>query len=345
MTFTIFNCGTGYHRGKRDVVVRLYELTSSHKFINDGPGSRGNMVTNKPGQIAGVGVGTNVSRALRAIEEHYERYSRNRQLIVNLAGWSRGAITCLKIANRLYLKHNQLSRMVRFNIYGIDPVPGGGVTPGANVVNNPMWRKLKTTPNIKTCSLIYAQHDNTGMFRELFLPYVPQMRHSYTETEVEVMPGNHSEMVEQSERNPEAHNLVMNLAKKFLSERGTNFRDNTQLGDDDILDKYATIYDGYRRIGGKARERKMIGIKKKSKRTDFVLRPNKPPFFINWQHREVFTQRFPHVAQEIDRSTRGQHTQRAETRGALQQDFRRLNSPQYRRTHEIVHDYLIQDVI
>ena len=121
MTLTIYNCGTGFNRGRRDVVVKLYEMTSSSSFINDGPGSNGNVVTNLPGQIAGAGVGANVTRAIKKIEEHYEKKSKNRQLVVNLAGWSRGAITCMKIANRLYLKKNELSRMVRFNIFAIDP--------------------------------------------------------------------------------------------------------------------------------------------------------------------------------------------------------------------------------
>ena len=210
------------------------------------------------------------------------------------------------------------------------------------------------TPNIKTCAMVYAQHDNTMAFRRLFLPYIPQVKADkvtdatkkcFTVTDVEVMPGNHSEMVLSSDRNPEAHTLVMDLAKKFLSNRGTRFRDSTQLGDDEILDKYARIYDGYHEISRKARDRKVVGIDKRTKKTSYMLKPNKPPFFINWQHREVFSSNFPRVAEEIDRTSRGQHTTRTGQRGALQQDFRRLDAPQYRRTHEIVHDYLIEDVI
>ncbi|MEM6471952.1 MAG: hypothetical protein AAF802_20500 [Planctomycetota bacterium] len=351
--FTIFNCGTGYHRNSNDVVANLFkEVDPQHRFITDGPGSQGSDFDKFRGGITGHGVGANVNRAVDEIRERYERLqerSQGTRMVVNLIGWSRGAVTCFKIANKLNRDRSELSSMVRCNIYAIDPVPGGGTIPGAKgIVNGHMWRDIRMTPNIGMCSIVYAQHDWTERKRSLFIPFIPKLQ-KYVD--VELMPGNHAELVEKTDRNPEAHRLVRDLAKRFLMARKTRFinvRDNPLLTDDEILEKYSKMLSGFDAISDKAKGRKVLGFKKtvypkgrpkREKKEKLVLNPSKPSFFINSHHREVFTRRFPKLAARIDRTARGNSRTIQENWRFFDQEFRMLDTLPYAATRNVVYDY------
>src|SRR5690606_31402337 len=157
--FTVYNCGTGYNRGKNDIVARLSRDTNQPQIIHDGPGSggfnpfRGRNPGGKStlgGLLAGSGVSANVESGLRAGADA----RRNGPLVVNMCGWSRGAITCFKLAHAM--ANDAVTRDVPVNIFAVDPVPGG------SALNNHMWKNCGTSPNLRMCNVVLAQHDRRG---------------------------------------------------------------------------------------------------------------------------------------------------------------------------------------
>lgn len=324
LRYTVYNCGTGYNRNSRDIIPQLWRETNSLNMINDGPGSTGNLLARVPGLLAGSGVDANVNRAV----EEIKRRNTVTTMVLNMAGWSRGAVTCFKIANALHRDNS--TQNITVNIYGIDPVPGG------SFLNDHMWEDIDVTPNIGMCSAILAQHDR----RSLFSPYYPTVRGPFTD--IDIMPGNHSELVEDKGVNREAHQLVKHLTKQFLISRGTVFKNNTLLNDVEILNKYAAIienFDNYAK--GKRKFKDRFKGKRKIKNSESkrhaTMLPVKPPFFINGHHREVFQRHFPCLTNAIDTKSIKPGYSIQNNWGYVRNDIENLqNSPLYQSSFDMV---------
>ena len=299
--FTIYNCGTGYNRSKNDVVARLSRVTASPQIIHDGPGSGGLVpfrghnpggATTLGGLIGGTGVDANVVSGVAAVKDAL----RSGPVLVNMCGWSRGAITCFKIANAL--AQDPVTSGVKVNIFAIDPVPGG------SALNNHMWRNVAVSANLGMCNVVLAQHDR----RSLFAPVYPTVNGPFTD--VDIMPGDHSTIVEYKEGRSEAHQLVIDMAKRFLRARGTMFQDNALLSPLEILERYATIaehFDDYAQfakgVSGKPKDRfkGQRSIMSDQRTSMAKMLPVKPAFFLNEHHRETCRALFPRIVDEIDR--------------------------------------------
>ncbi len=324
LRYTVYNCGTGFNRNSRDIIPQLWRETHSLNMINDGPGSTGLFVTRGPGLAAGVGVDANVNRSV----EEIKRRNTVNSMVLNMVGWSRGAVTCFKIANAL--DKDNSTQNITVNIYGIDPVPGG------TFINDHMWRDIDVTPNIGMCSAIFAQHDR----RNLFSPYYPAVRGPFTD--IDIMPGNHSDLVMDKGKNREAHQLVKHLAKQFLISRGTVFSNKTLLSDIEILNKYAAIienFDDYAKGKRKFRNRFKGKRKIKNDKGDSLgtMLPVKPPFFINGHHREVFQRHFSCLANAIDTKSRNPGYSIQNNWGYVRNDIERLqNSPLFQSSFDMV---------
>lgn len=306
---TLYCCGTGYNRDNRDVVANLNRITNSLHAIFDGPGSGGFVpfMGHNPGGgstigglVAGVGVDSNVDAA---IDEIKRRYTTNR-MVVNLCGWSRGAVTCFKIANALATstESTRLGRRlsdIPLNIFAIDPVPGG------TFVNNHMWQGIQTTPNLRTCQVVLSQHDRRSVFAPVYPQYKPGM-------DIDLMAGDHSTLVEPSGDRKEASELVHDWAKRFLRSHGTHFTDPRLLMDLEILARYARLAarfeeyaaaakgSGFKLFGGGAWSGERI-LKDVQGTQIGSIRPVKPVFFLNEHHRETFRKSFPLLITELDK--------------------------------------------
>ena len=287
MTLTIFNCGTGYHRNSNDVVSALYHSATSAKYVNDGPGGKPLFqfkklkVPDLRGLLAGKGVAKNVANAVEEIKNQ----NANGGLVVNMLGWSRGAVTCFKIANALFQDPSVEATNLRLNIFAIDPVPGGGA------VNDHMWEDIEYTPNIKFCEVIFAQHDHRGKF---FSPYLPNTWFA----DVDIMPGNHANIVEAGGRNLVAHRLVGHLARTFLEKHGTVFGNNLySFSLAEILQHYATIYESYNQYQKNKNTnrifKKQRALRSADKKRQFKMLAVKPPLFVNYHHKQTFKSTFP----------------------------------------------------
>jgi hypothetical protein len=104
---TIYNCGTGYHRGNDDVVMELYRATTSAKDVTDGVGTNSvwtssDRTTNHSGMVIGNlfagDIDVNVRKMVEAVKA---AWLLDPALTVDMCGWSRGAVTCFKIASVL----------------------------------------------------------------------------------------------------------------------------------------------------------------------------------------------------------------------------------------------------
>lgn len=215
-------------------------------------------------------------------------------MMLNMCGWSRGAVTCIKIANALHADTATLTILV--NIFAIDPVPGG------SCINNHMWRSITMTPNIRICNVVLSQHDR----RSLFAPYYPEVLGPFTD--VDITPGDHSTIVEQKPGRIEAYELVKDMAKRFLLGRGTRFSHGELLSSADILKRYALIaehFDDYVKFAkgaSKDWEKRFKGqrvIRDVNRKEVAQMLPVKPQFFLNEHHRIVFQSLFPSLTNEL----------------------------------------------
>lgn len=229
LKFTAYNCGTGYSRNApNEVVADLNRETVSRHMITDGVGSRWWQLS---GKLGGVGADANVQEVVKFVQGLAPSHPN---MMLNMCGWSRGAVTCFKIANALFADPDTAG--IPVNIFAIDPVPGG------SAINNHMWQSLDMTRNIKMCSVVLSQHDR----RSLFAPYYPPVLGPFTD--VDIMPGDHSTIVEKHKGRAEAYELVKDMAKRFLMARGTTFDSRALLTPSEILNRYALIaahFDDY----------------------------------------------------------------------------------------------------
>lgn len=319
MIFTAYNCGTGHNRYSDDVVAQLYRETICYRMITDGPGSGGpyghaglvSKVSALPGLLGGKGVDANVASVVTAVQEFklINTDLRSGNMVINMCGWSRGAITCIKIANALHADPQTAD--IPINIFAIDPVPGG------SCINNHMWRSTDLTSNIRICNLILSQHDR----RRLFAPYYPPEIGPFTD--VDIMPGDHSAIVKPKivRGKPSlsaACELVKDMAKRFLIARGTRFGTQDLLSPPEVLKRYSLIaerFDDYAHFAAGAPgapgffedwakrfqgERRFVVLDDDNQRRVARMLPVKPQFFLNEHHRTVFQPLFPFLTKEID---------------------------------------------
>ncbi|MDD7804325.1 MAG: hypothetical protein PUP46_01890 [Endozoicomonas sp. (ex Botrylloides leachii)] len=298
LIFTVYCCGTGSNRYSNDIVSQLCRETSSQNMINDGPGGGGpdsnsGRIMTLAGLIGGRGVDNNVAKTIDEVKKKYT----TGLITLNMCGWSRGAMTCFKIANALY-RNSEMGR-IKCNIFAIDPVPG------ATAFNNHMWKEINYTPNIGISAIIFAQHER----RSLFEPYYPQITGPFTD--VDIMPGTHSAIVKPKPKAKDAALIVKDMAKRFLTARGTVFKISDLLYDNDILEMYATIsqqFNNYAKLTSldKSILKKQLtaerAIRNKDREIVAKFSQKRTGFFINAHHREAFYKNFPCIVNEVEKS-------------------------------------------
>ncbi len=329
---TIYNCGTNYDRNMTDVVGKLWRNTASDCYITDGVGSPRKKSADldkkfkekfaQGGTIFGVGVNGNVARAVEYVEEYDDDIQEN-YLSINMCGWSRGAVTCYKIANALMAHGDPKYRVIPIRIFAIDPVPGS-----AGKMNKHMWKDIALTDNVKATYTIYAEYDRRRTFspvinREMSMWDIHCTMKEWGRDDsfrFDTMPGNHAGIVEDKGDAADASNLVGDMALRFLKKNGTRFNDPTVLRSQDYLAKYSNIMlnlETYKHDVGQSR---IPGYGLSGKRTprmqdekgkkfrgfewpsDRAKTNNRVRFWANRQHEQLFLRRFSALHALIDRS-------------------------------------------
>jgi hypothetical protein len=305
--FTVYNCGTAYHRDKHDVIANLNRETASPHHVNDGVGSGTPVVggvfghrenpgswSTPGGLIWGAGAGDIVEATVDLVGKRFRTGTLD---TLNMCGWSRGAVLCFKIANHL-AQQKDLGR-IAVNIFAIDPVPG--------LKKNHMWEDVTLSGNVKTCVIVLAQHDLRG---NTFRPLVPTL--DGKQSPYDIMPGDHAALVEAADdgRRADASFIVHAWAKAVLAAHGTQFKDATNLTIDQYLVRYAHLraeFDDYL-IHAKGRHDKYFKNLDDERQVysaagvelaTIPSRHGEPTFFINRHESVLFGRAYPRLAAEL----------------------------------------------
>jgi hypothetical protein len=311
--FTVYNCGTGFNREKTDeLVANLASRTGGSEnrdwMINDGPGSsKGKKsVARTPGTfdpisgksvsspfaklkgiISGYGWEQNVEHAMAVIKA-INAGSNQKIEVINMAGWSRGAVTCHMLSHALHADPD--TKLIRVNILALDPVPGPG---------NFGPEQITIPGNCFNYTGIFQQDESRKIMRPVVVDPVND-EDSQTHFKFIPMPGAHNTGVMRLKT--EVALIVAYLAHRFLSKHGTSIGDKIALTSRDLCELYAKIridINKYRKMRGSGMQRKLMGTEVRG----MVSNPFRDTaYFINDQHRKHFEKMFPAIWRAIEGS-------------------------------------------
>lgn len=243
--------------------------------------------TQLSGRVLGTGWDDSVYKATWMLT--HLKFERDMDIqIVNLVGWSRGAITCIKQANKLY---EVFGDTLELNIFAIDPVPGGWTTVTEDIRLIP--------PNVRNFLAVLALDDDRANFQPLDLNTVRVMRPAQGHTLAPnihflPLPGNHSDVVFPTKGNaPESGRLSLHLAYKFLKHHGTLFANappGARMSIEEILDAYEALQKHREEIRGAAASSwndYVGGFRRKERQVRKSLREYvfEPHLWMNEHHR------------------------------------------------------------
>jgi hypothetical protein len=156
-------------------------------------------------ELSDSGVIANVHR----LYDHLEKCRAAGKPIerLNLVGWSRGAVTCLRQANFLF--YNGYADL-EVNMFGIDPVAGQGQDESdGNYQTNTFSR------NVNNYLFAYAAHEDRIALPPLPLPINPPKNYIMLP-----LPGDHTDLAYGGNKNSSGR-LVAHLCYKFLNQHGS----------------------------------------------------------------------------------------------------------------------------
>jgi hypothetical protein len=207
------------------VISKIASLLGSpaNFILNEGAGTQKlrdtGVVSPRPqGIFNGQGVEDNVRISVDWVKRRIQelRPSGLKVTAVNLAGHSRGSITCYKIANKLSV--DLRTHEIPINIFAIDPVPGNTgnfiTRNGANyeniVLSGNVWRG--------NSFLMLAESEHRLVFRA----YIDALYGARLPNhEFDTMPGTHGGINMLQGPEHEAADLVLSRALEFLKANGS----------------------------------------------------------------------------------------------------------------------------
>ena len=308
--FSIYNCRTSHNRQNLDETIadlarRSAGAENRDWIINDGPGSyshhAGKSATahdrslaaqaKTPGTrdpISGLKVGSPFAVIRGMVSGYGWEHNVDHTMAVlnatldlphtiNMAGWSRGAITCFMIAHAL--NENPRTKAIAVNICAVDPVPGPGN------FNDP--EKVTLPANVKNYAAIVQEDERRKIFKPALVDedYGPGIK-----TRFYYLPGGHSTGICRSKN--EVGLIATFLVHRFLQKHRTRLNSPIQLTTRDLCELYAKVrldIAKYERSGGGA-----LLLLGKQKRT-LPNRFHETGYFINEHHASQFRKTFPQV--------------------------------------------------
>lgn len=269
---------------------------------------------NKFAYFTGYGNEYLLTKAIADIEKIEQKVDSPSQLIFNFLGFSRGAITVLRLANRLKIFYPTIS----INIFAIDPVAGVGCE------ND--WDATIIPSNVDEIICIYMRHEARFGFEPQDISKLRLQDPNKTKLSIHPWPGKHTSAqsiteAPASEADPEYYKSVTALCAynlhHFLKRHGALFKDGLiklpyekkgEFSDFNYLEELATpeqrlvIFEEMQtKMGaqaykfnahtpfGKNYPRHFVSSSELSK---YVLYPS---IFISQQHQEDFSVAYPEV--------------------------------------------------
>jgi hypothetical protein len=308
--FSIYNCGTSHNRQNleetvADLARRTVGTENRDWMINEGPGSFSKGVkesasayerglaaqaktpgTRDPvtgmkaeswfalprGMITGYGWEHNVDHTIAVLKATIDL-----PRVINMAGWSRGAITCFMTAHALY--DDPRTRPIDVHIFAFDPVPGPGNFDDPDKVTLP--------PNVKHYAAVVQQDERRKIMRPAVISAdeVPGVKAKFY-----YMPGSHTTPVFRTKN--EVGLIAAFLCHKFLQKHGTKLNNPITLSTKDLCELYAKIRidiaEYHARQGGILQ---FLGRQKRQVPNNF----QDSEYFVNQHHAQQFQKTFPQI--------------------------------------------------
>jgi hypothetical protein len=334
--FTVYNCGTGFNRERTDeVIANLASQTEGAEncdwMITDGVGSKpsSNPLAKTPGldnpvqtydgwkktdppplaQLKGITEGygweDNVDHAVEVIQAIAIGSNPDWTVAItvpyaiNMAGWSRGAITCHMLAHAL-VQHPYLKN-IPVNIFAFDPVPGP---------DNFHLDQVSLPSNVNAYTAVIAEDESRSIMKPVVFNAGAD-DNSGMKFKTIPLPGAHNTAVLTTRS--EVGTIGAALAHKFLTKHGTRLRDPLLLTDVQFCELYAKVrmdIAKYRQMQGSGLQRKLLGTQARNVPNN--LRDT--AYFINDHHCRKFAKAFPTLwqimntgagsAAEVDRTAK-----------------------------------------
>jgi hypothetical protein len=262
----------------------LSDVTQSQAgFSPTGHGVIRGMVSDtgsKAAAITGDGWDDNIRHALAVIADVFPALNGT----INMIGWSRGAVTCLRMANWI---REFLGDGFTINIFAVDPV--AGLDAGVRLHDT-----YFIPPNVRNYVAILALDEMRGDFKPQDLSRLQVANILSTNVAFLPFPGVHNTVVTQKKSGlPEVTAVVRALAYRFLTQVGTTFSvaepvpAHAQMCV--LYGKMLAKRKKYRKLGGSMKDRFMGGIVERGVRTNVQSYVGADAhFFINEHHRRCF---------------------------------------------------------
>lgn len=295
---------TGDAKTDRTWAQRLNPFTSP-SFADHAKGNTGGqtkVAADLKGKLGGAGWDENVLRTVNIIQDlQFEKGLGIDR--VNLVGWSRGAVTCIRIAHKMF---EVFGDSIECNIFGVDPV--AGMDAGLKMIDTQVLQ-----PNVRRYVGILAMHE----MRESFKPQDWSrlaLDPANTTAILLPMPGVHSAQVIPSNPVDSAY-ITRNLACALLRSWGTRLS-TTPYGH---LNSPAEMCEAYGRLvlslsehssyqtSGIGNRAMGLGLRRrdfaKHSKMDTYTRGGKESYWINEHHRACFRAAYGPAYQAIFEST------------------------------------------
>lgn len=215
---------------------------------------------------------------------------------VNMLGWSRGAVTCIRIAN---LMKEVFEDTIQVNIFAVDPVAGrdaGTEKEDTYIIPS----------NVGYFFSIVARDERRNTFAPQDLSRI-DIKSTKTRSVCLPMPGTHAQQVKHHAGIKETAEVTWNLAWAFLKHFGTEFQGSpiSRIHTVPLMcDKYGAmrfdidtkVYEKQQTPSSLA-NRAVHGVGERSflKNMDDYVAGGAQGYFINEHHRTCFKRAFPHL--------------------------------------------------
>lgn len=257
---------------------------TGHGFLRGVTSSTGNAHA----AITGDGWDDNIRHAIATIADVFPGGSGT----INMVGWSRGAVTCLRMANWI---RDFLGDGFDINIFAIDPV--AGLDSGTRLHDT-----YYIPPTVKNYIAVLALDEARGDFKPQDMSRMQVANIMSTNVAFLPFPGVHNTVVVQKKTGlPEVTSVVRSLAYKFLSTLGTGFKTPepvpTHVAMCNLYAKMMLKRKDYAKLFKKGFMNKQMGgiVERgvKSNVQSYVGADVK--FFVNEHHRRCFELTWPQI--------------------------------------------------
>jgi len=283
--FTMKPRGAGYSAGR--AVKKIWQSGFRQDFEGNTP-KKGGLGT---GILLGSGWDDNIWKTLFILSNKLDNFPEK----INMIGWSRGAVTSIRLAYYIWEKTNEgLFNPVEINLFLVDPVIGGPTIRSKDMV--------RISPLVERFMCILAKDDRRGTFKPLSVGQMAGFKEAVNSQDIIFlpMPGSHNAQVQRIGGCEDAADLTWNLAYKFLSNLGSKF-----IGTPEgmrPLNNPAAVCDAYARIiTGKPYPRitYLVDYKVRGFTRHLGRYVDYNCYFINHHHKLAFKHAYPEIYKAV----------------------------------------------